>query len=371
MRSSLRYFFLLFCFLFSGIASRAQNITGTWEGIMNDEFLQINVEQRGNELCGYTYDILLDNRTSYCRAYFTGYYDKASGVWTINGVSFIQNSGNHVLMTLRLWQKYKNNPKILKGLVTTRSMFSDYFGFEEGDSFEVSKVSSKPRKPFGKMPVCYPGTEPEPKKPEVKKPVPVKPKPPVVKPPATPKPPVTKPKPVTPKPPVVKPKPPVVKPKPPVTKPVPTKPVIANDTLKQKPVIPQPVKVKPPVTDRGLIEKMTARRKTEVSRLAVDVKHIELKVYDNGVVDNDTVSIFYNGRLLKGKQRLSEKPLIIEVDLDDNTSIHEITMFAENLGGIPPNTAIIVVTAGDKRYELRSSASLEENAVLVFEYKPK
>lgn len=358
MRPSLRYFFLLFCFLLSGFASQAQNITGTWEGIMNDEFLQINVEQRGNELCGYTYDVLLDNRTSYCRAYFTGQYDKASGVWTINGISFIQNSGNHVLMTLRLWQKYKNNPRILKGLVTTRSMFSDYFGFEEGDPFEVSKVSSKPRKPFGKMPVCYPGTEPEPVKPELTKPAPVKPKPPV-----SPKPIVPKPKPVTPK-------PQVPKPKPPVRKPDPAKPEI-NDTLKQKPVKPEPVKIKPPVTDRGLIEKMTARRKTEVSRLAVDVKHIELKVYDNGVVDNDTVSIFYNGRLLKGKQRLSEQPLIIEVDLDDNTTIHEITMFAENLGGIPPNTAIIVVTAGDKRYELRSSASLEENAVLVFEYKPK
>ena len=45
-------------------------------------------------------------------------------------------------------------------------------------------------------------------------------------------------------------------------------------------------------------------------------------------------------------------------------------MYAENLGSIPPNTALIVVTAGDKRYELRSKASLEENAVLVIEYKP-
>jgi hypothetical protein len=46
-------------------------------------------------------------------------------------------------------------------------------------------------------------------------------------------------------------------------------------------------------------------------------------------------------------------------------------MFAENLGSIPPNTALIVVTAGTKRYELHSSASLEENAVMLFEYKPE
>jgi len=46
-------------------------------------------------------------------------------------------------------------------------------------------------------------------------------------------------------------------------------------------------------------------------------------------------------------------------------------MFAHNLGSIAPNTATIVVKAGDKRYELHSSASLTENAVLVLEYKPK
>ncbi|HNA00676.1 MAG TPA: hypothetical protein PLN49_07430, partial [Ferruginibacter sp.] len=58
------------------------------------------------------------------------------------------------------------------------------------------------------------------------------------------------------------------------------------------------------------------------------------------------------------------------IDLDEKQERHEITMVAENLGSIPPNTALIVVYAGNKRYELFSSASLEENAVLVFEYKP-
>ncbi|MBK6635388.1 MAG: hypothetical protein IPG38_14745 [Chitinophagaceae bacterium] len=50
---------------------------------------------------------------------------------------------------------------------------------------------------------------------------------------------------------------------------------------------------------------------------------------------------------------------------------HEIVLFAHNLGSIPPNTALIVVNAGDQRFELYSSASLTENAVLVFEYKGK
>jgi hypothetical protein len=115
---------------------------------------------------------------------------------------------------------------------------------------------------------------------------------------------------------------------------------------------------------------MNVRKQTTQSKLVINTNQINLKLYDNGVVDNDTISIFYNGRLLVSHQRLSEKAVELNITLDEKTSVHEITLFAENLGGIPPNTALVVITAGDKRYELRSSASLEENAVLVFEYRP-
>ena len=62
---------------------------------------------------------------------------------------------------------------------------------------------------------------------------------------------------------------------------------------------------------------------------------------------------------------------MIDLALDETSKTHEIILYAENLGSIPPNTALIVVNAGNKRYELHASASLEENAVLVFEYAPK
>ncbi len=117
----------------------------------------------------------------------------------------------------------------------------------------------------------------------------------------------------------------------------------------------------------GIKNSMMARKQTEQSRVRINADKINLKIYDNGVTDNDTVSVFYNGKLLLSHQRLSEKAIEIMVVLDQKTAIHEIVLYAENLGGIPPNTALVVVTAGDKRYELRSKASLEENAVLVFE----
>jgi hypothetical protein len=62
---------------------------------------------------------------------------------------------------------------------------------------------------------------------------------------------------------------------------------------------------------------------------------------------------------------------VIDLELDKDQPLHQITLFANNLGSIPPNTALIVVTAGDKRYELHAKSSLQENAVLVFEYTGK
>jgi hypothetical protein len=67
---------------------------------------------------------------------------------------------------------------------------------------------------------------------------------------------------------------------------------------------------------------------------------------------------------------LSAVPIKIEIDVSDSNKTYQLVMFAENLGSIPPNTALVVVTAGKKRYELHSSASLNENAQLQFNYQP-
>ncbi|MBL0129845.1 MAG: hypothetical protein IPP43_00920 [Chitinophagaceae bacterium] len=44
-------------------------------------------------------------------------------------------------------------------------------------------------------------------------------------------------------------------------------------------------------------------------------------------------------------------------------------MFAENLGLIPPNTALMVMHDGKKRYEIRLSSSLEKNATIRIKRK--
>ena len=54
--------------------------------------------------------------------------------------------------------------------------------------------------------------------------------------------------------------------------------------------------------------------------------------------------------------------------MDETQPEHELVMVAENLGRIPPNTSLMVVTAGDKRYEVRITSTEQKNAVVRFKY---
>lgn len=123
--------------------------------------------------------------------------------------------------------------------------------------------------------------------------------------------------------------------------------------------------------DNAAVTDVGNRKNSIFSRIPVSVKDITINIYDNAEVDGDSISVFYNKKLLVSDQPLTQKPITINLALDEKAARHEIVLFANNLGSIPPNTALIVVNAGDKRYELHSSASLTENAVLLLEYKPK
>ena len=338
-RNSIPIFILISFLLFETAA--AQNITGIWEGLMADEFLRVNINQNKNELCGYTYDIVLDNKRSHCKCYFSGKYDSQKGIWTINGIKFIENSGDHILMTLRLWQVDVKNTKLLRGMVSSGPGLLNFFDSESADLFWLKKVSNRPVSPKKGMPICYQATINTSKNP----------------------PPSNK----------------------TVIKKTPSSQTNNNNTNKKNKIEQNPIDsitlnspIPPIITSpiaidndaNNYISKVKTRKNNSISDILVQVRKIKIEIYDNGSIDNDSVSIFYNGKMLRTNERLTEKPISIELELDASKEKHELLLFAENVGTYPPNTALIVVTAGKKRFELHSSSSLTENAILNIIYQP-
>ena len=100
----------------------------------------------------------------------------------------------------------------------------------------------------------------------------------------------------------------------------------------------------------------------EIPEIKVDTGTIKLEFYDNAQVDGDSITVLVDKQVVLTHQRLSAKPLTTFVKIDLNNTFHEIEMVAENLGSIPPNTAILIITAGKNRHLLSLSSSETKSA---------
>ena len=109
------------------------------------------------------------------------------------------------------------------------------------------------------------------------------------------------------------------------------------------------------------------RENPVIKTIETESATLNIELFDNGQVDGDTVSIYHNNKLIVSRAGLSEKPVKLQVRVDAENPHHELTMVAENLGSIPPNTSLMVITAGKKRYEVFISSSEQKNARLVID----
>lgn len=58
----------------------------------------------------------------------------------------------------------------------------------------------------------------------------------------------------------------------------------------------------------------------------------------------------------------------IAVPLKKDVPIHEFVPVTDNLGNIPPNTALLHIDAGKEHYQLKAASDLKKNAVIIFKH---
>ena len=143
-----------------------------------------------------------------------------------------------------------------------------------------------------------------------------------------------------------------------------------QDSVNKFGVIVRPPIIHKPMTSVDKVSlALTSRAFDQAPVIEVDADSLKVSLYDNGEVDNDTISLFYNRKLVATRQMLSDKPLTFSLPL--NTDVNEISMFAENLGRIAPNTALAVIYAGEQRFELNLTSTFTKNAAIRFRRKIK
>lgn len=111
-------------------------------------------------------------------------------------------------------------------------------------------------------------------------------------------------------------------------------------------------------------------RKTDFQKVieleSDEIDSIKCAIYDNGEIDNDTASVYFNDSLIVKTQRLSEHPIEFYVSFDKTKQIQKIRLFADNLGSIPPNTALLIITTKRNRYVITLSSDYSQNGSIEF-----
>lgn len=93
---------------------------------------------------------------------------------------------------------------------------------------------------------------------------------------------------------------------------------------------------------------------------------IKISVYDNGTVDNDSISMYFNDSLIIKNKMISASPISFYISLLDTIQFQKIKLIADNLGSIPPNTALLIIETKKKRYEVNLNSDLKQNGVVEF-----
>ncbi|MBP6432309.1 MAG: hypothetical protein KA319_11125 [Ferruginibacter sp.] len=335
----------------------AQNFTGQWKGKFVDKstsFMSwggdqcdyvLELEADGNKVSGFSYTYFNDGGKRYytiCR--LTGFIKKGAKYVEVKEVERTKtNVPMHIkncFQVHRLTYFKNGNDETLEGTWSPAPQ-------QDGDCGMGTTVLSR-RVLQNKKPVFNNATAR------------------VDKPKTAPKTTITpKQTPPTTKPTIAKATPPATKPKvnPPV---VTTKPTEKVNEVKEKPAL---AKKDPPTIKEIPVVGFEKRDINLIKTIEVEKETFTVDFYDNGDIDGDTVSVFFNGKLVLSHKKLTDKALSLTLDIDPNINVNELVMYAENLGSIPPNTAVMIITDGGKRYEVRITSDLQKSGTIRFVHK--
>lgn len=111
-------------------------------------------------------------------------------------------------------------------------------------------------------------------------------------------------------------------------------------------------------------------KEEQVQEVYVDTGSLHLAFYDNSIIDGDSITILVNKKVVKSHQLLGLKPIEMDVVIDLGNRMQEVEMVAENLGSIPPNTALLVVSTPKDQYRLYLTSTEQKSAKVRFIYAP-
>ncbi len=131
--------------------------------------------------------------------------------------------------------------------------------------------------------------------------------------------------------------------------------VSSNETVVPKDDTPTPVAI-------------SSRPVKEIKAIQVKNNTVKIDILDDAEIDNDIVTVYFNKVLVVDKKALTAKAFSFTVNLVEGKT-NELVLYADNLGAIAPNTALMIINDGVTKYEVKLSSDFKNNASVKFELK--
>ena len=128
-----------------------------------------------------------------------------------------------------------------------------------------------------------------------------------------------------------------------------------NETMVSKDDTPTPIAI-------------SSRPVKETKAIQVKNNTLKIDILDDAELDNDIVTVYFNKALVVDKKALTAKAFSFIVNLIEGKT-NELVLYAENLGAIAPNTALMIINDGVTKYQVKLSSDFKNNASVKFELK--
>jgi hypothetical protein len=316
---------LLFLFTFSCCFS--QDLTGTWEGRVGGTWLKMVLSKQGNTYIGYTHD----KEMGYCIANFVGEFTDSTRQLKGAGEGFIEKTFGHVLMSYKLKFTARADGKFLTGSGRPKSAVANVLSFGIPEPTQLRLISTE----IDTTAFMYSWlnansnrfvtVENKRKGDSIQ------------------------------------------------TKNTTSDSLSLTAVKKNDEPLPEPDKDLPAfnkkVFDDSIRTVKTERQADVLKRIVTHADSIVITISDNEIVDGDTITIFHNNEILVSRLFVSARPYRIVIPMTPGMPSHEFVLVANNLGNIPPNTALVTIEAGRERYQLKAASDMKKNAVIVLEHR--
>ena len=101
--------------------------------------------------------------------------------------------------------------------------------------------------------------------------------------------------------------------------------------------------------------------------LNIAKQEIDIFLWDDNVMDGDIISIYLNGKVVLDKHPLKKERFRFKLSLAEGENT--LSLFAENMGMIPPNTVSMIIKDDNGSYRLRLESDFKTNDSLILDYR--